>query len=250
MNRRLVRVVLVCLAVLGFPCRSPAPLVFRPGENWTYERPSDMEAAQVELDSSEPSYGGKTINAWLDEYGAGPGGYKPSPQADEALRHIGANVAPYLLLLLQSTNPPAKAQAMNATPPPASWDHWKAFLGFQTLGPLGKAALPELVKLAHKPDGTGRYSNLQGMKNMTLVAALAHNSSTYVAADDNRWNWGGLQRNTEPFLVDGDIAAWSLAAIGADSVPALTELLADSNSNLRVRAVLAACRTLGEDFLK
>ena len=38
MNRRLVTVwLLVVLGLVAFPSRSPAPLVYRPGEGWTYE---------------------------------------------------------------------------------------------------------------------------------------------------------------------------------------------------------------------
>lgn len=195
--------------------------------------------AQVELSSSDPSYGGKSLSSWLDAYGTGPGGYKPNPQADDALHHIGTDAVPYLLRLLYATNYTGKGKPFMAVTPPASWEHWKAFLGFQALGPLGEAAIPELVKLAHKPDGTGRYSNLQGMKNMTLVASIADNSSTYGAVDDPRRHQGGEERFTAPFLEDGDIAARSLAAIGADGVAPLVELLADPSPSLRVRAVQA-----------
>ena len=97
-----------------------------------------VAAAPAQLDWPEPSYGGKTTGAWLDEYGAGPGGYKPSPEADDALRHIGVSAAPRLLELLHATNSNPAAKI------PASWDHWKAYLGFQALGPLGKAAIPDL----------------------------------------------------------------------------------------------------------
>jgi len=187
----------------------------------------------------KPSYGGKSLSSWMDSYGAGPGGYKPNPQADDALHHIGTNAVPYLLRLLYATNYTSKDKPFMAVTPPASWEHWKAFLGFQALGPLGKAAIPELVKLAHKPDATGRYSNLQGMKDMTLVASVEDWSSTYGAVDDPRRHQGGLERFTEPFLEDGDIAAWSLAAIGADGVASLLELLADPSPSLRVRAVQA-----------
>jgi len=40
MNRWYIRILLVCLAVFLFPFRSPAPLIFRPGEGWSYESPS------------------------------------------------------------------------------------------------------------------------------------------------------------------------------------------------------------------
>ncbi len=44
MNRWYVRVALVLLAVLLFPFRSPAPLVYRPGEGRSYESPSGKVA--------------------------------------------------------------------------------------------------------------------------------------------------------------------------------------------------------------
>jgi len=37
MNRRLIGLLLVCFFIFGLPFRSPAPLVYRPGEGWTYE---------------------------------------------------------------------------------------------------------------------------------------------------------------------------------------------------------------------
>jgi outer membrane protein assembly factor BamD len=39
MNRFSTRVALILLAVFLFPYRSPAPLIYRPGEGWTYEMP-------------------------------------------------------------------------------------------------------------------------------------------------------------------------------------------------------------------
>ena len=37
MKRWLMQLSLVAVCVLAFPYRSPAPLVYRPGEGWTYE---------------------------------------------------------------------------------------------------------------------------------------------------------------------------------------------------------------------
>jgi outer membrane protein assembly factor BamD len=37
MNRRLLRLLLVMLGLLAWPLNCPAPLVYRPGEGWTYE---------------------------------------------------------------------------------------------------------------------------------------------------------------------------------------------------------------------
>jgi|GEM_PF-3395183 len=215
---------------------------------------------------AEPSYQGKTLSAWLDDYGAGPKGYKPSPQADEALRHIGTEAAPFLLELLHKTNTPAVDEelrqigdgTLNGTNTsnfiPASWFHWKAYLGFQALGPEGKSAIPDLTKLSHDdPDGISFYPSIGGMKRIDTVAALANNSSSYVTLGDsaafddgktirntNRVFFGDfVMRNTKPFLVDGEIAAWSLAAIGADAIPSLMELLDDPSPHLKQRAAEA-----------
>ena len=189
-----------------------------------------VAAAPAQPDWWEPSYNGKTVSEWLDEYGVGPGAYKPNPQADDALRHIGPNAVPDLLQLLYATNPNPAAQT------PASWDHWKAYLGFLALGPAGKLAIPDLVILANSSDATRSFfpNTIQEMKDIATVARWANNSTTYVAR-------GGRprSRSTSPFLVDGDIAAWSLAAMGADGVPPLVKMLANSNPLLKVRAIEA-----------
>jgi HEAT repeat protein len=189
---------------------------------------------------AEPSYQGKTLSAWLDDYGAGPGDYKPSPQADEALRQIGPEAVPYLLQLLHSTN---SADTNSPAPVPASWNHWKAYLAFQALGPLGKAAIPDLVKLAHdpsdqsNPSGTGMAPGVRFWKDTKMVAKFADASATYLAP--GQLPFRGTVSLIRAILVDGEIAAWSLAAIGADSVSPLMELLADPNPRLRCRAAVA-----------
>jgi len=46
MNRWSVRAILIVLGLLLFPFRSPAPLIFRPGEGWTYELPGSKGSWQ------------------------------------------------------------------------------------------------------------------------------------------------------------------------------------------------------------
>jgi outer membrane protein assembly factor BamD len=53
MNCWYIRVVLVCLAVFLFPFRSPAPLVYRPGEGWSYESPSGQADEWRKLRASD-----------------------------------------------------------------------------------------------------------------------------------------------------------------------------------------------------
>ncbi len=193
-----------------------------------------VAAAPAPVDWWEPSYNGKTLSSWLDEYGPGPGGYKPSPAADDAIRHIGVSAAPYLLQLLHSTNSDPAAKA------PASWDHWKAYLGFQALGPLGKAAIPDLVKLAHDPSDNSipGAPYIDFWRDTARVAEFADWSVTYDApAQPHKPR--GMIALSPPFLGDGEIAAWSLAAIGAESVPPLLEMLTNSTPHLRCRAEVA-----------
>jgi outer membrane protein assembly factor BamD len=68
MNRRLVCLLLILTCVLAFPFRSPAPLIYRPGEGWSYEpvgggggkwqRPrakEQLEVAQAAFDKKDYS---------------------------------------------------------------------------------------------------------------------------------------------------------------------------------------------------
>ena len=67
MNRRLIRLALILMCLLAFPFRSPAPLIYRPGEGWSYEpvgggvkwqRPrakEQLEVAQAAFDKKDYS---------------------------------------------------------------------------------------------------------------------------------------------------------------------------------------------------
>jgi hypothetical protein len=231
----------------------------------------------------EPWYHWKPLSSWLAKYGAGPGDYKPSPKADNALRQIGSNAVPYLLKLLHSTNshsyytfvgkdyqrgmspvwtPPAsavggrlKAWSINLrsrfqrVTVPASWDHWKAYLAFQALGSAGSSAIPDLVKLARDPDtnsspsNTGEAPPISFWKNDKYIPEFAAQSSTYLSHGYPVFSvsfFGSFDGYVpQPFLSDGEIAAWSLAAIGAESVPPLMEMLTNSNPQIRCRAAMA-----------
>lgn len=46
MTRWFVRLCCIIACVLAFPYRSPAPLVYRPGEGWTYEKPGETGSWQ------------------------------------------------------------------------------------------------------------------------------------------------------------------------------------------------------------
>src|SRR5436190_17921523 len=46
MTRWSVRLMLVVVCVLAFPYRSPAPLIYKPGEGWVYEKPGETGSWQ------------------------------------------------------------------------------------------------------------------------------------------------------------------------------------------------------------
>jgi HEAT repeat protein len=131
---------------------------------------------------------------------------------------------------------------------PASWDHWKAYLAFQALGSAGSSAIPDLVKLAHDPDANSSPSNtetppIRFWKDKKEILIFVAQSSTYLSHGSPvipiSVFLGGGGFVPQPFLSDGEIAAWSLAAIGPDSVPPLMEMLTNSNPQIRCRAAMA-----------
>jgi hypothetical protein len=240
----------------------------------------------VRIRWGEPHYHLMAISSWLAKYGDEPSNYQPSPDADLALRQLGSNAVPYLLELLHSTNSHSRytfifdadktprGLSRPWTPPasgvggplkawlaglnsrfqkvtiPASWDHWKVYLAFQALGTEGKAAIPDLVKLAGTPDansnpsGSGEAPPISFWKDNQRISTFVAQSSTYLPSSRPVFPAAAYVRYysgivPQPFLSDGEIAAWSLAFIGAEGVPPLTGLLTNSNPQIRCRAAIA-----------
>ena len=99
----------------------------------------------------EPWYRWRSLSSWLEVYGPGPRGYKPSPKADEALRHIGTNAVPHLLRRLHATNKMVQHNAIN-------------FLG--RFGPEAKAAVPKLVTLTTDQDSSVRENAFRALEKI------------------------------------------------------------------------------------
>jgi outer membrane protein assembly factor BamD len=85
MNRWSIRLLLIAFCIVAFPFRSPAPLLFRPGEGWVYEKPGtegkwsrtrakdQLEVAQAGFDKKDYSLALKaarrTVKQWpLSDY--------------------------------------------------------------------------------------------------------------------------------------------------------------------------------------
>ncbi len=70
MNRWSIRLALIIFCLVAFPFRSPAPLIFRPGEGWTYEKPGTegkwtRTRAKDQLDVAQAAFDKKDISLAL-----------------------------------------------------------------------------------------------------------------------------------------------------------------------------------------
>jgi len=70
MKRWLLCAMLACVLVVGFPFRSPAPWIYRPGEGWTYESPGGegkwrRTRAKDQLDVAEEAFNKKDYSLAL-----------------------------------------------------------------------------------------------------------------------------------------------------------------------------------------
>src|SRR5689334_2446308 len=69
MKRQFVWLLLAAVFVLGFPFRSPAPLIYRPGEGWTYEPVGEGKwtrtRAKEQLDVAQEAFDKKSYGLAL-----------------------------------------------------------------------------------------------------------------------------------------------------------------------------------------
>lgn len=109
------------------------------------------------LSPREPSYKGKSLRAWLQDYSLNFNlHYTTPPDADEAVRHIGTNAFPALLQMLRAKNSPLKTKfiellgrqdllKIGITP---AWEkNIRASLAFEALGAEATNAVPDLVQI-------------------------------------------------------------------------------------------------------
>src|SRR5216684_8004797 len=70
MNRGFIQILLIGLFLIAFPVRSPAPLIYRPGEGWTYEPVGgtakwQMPRAKDQLDVAQAAFDKKAYSLAL-----------------------------------------------------------------------------------------------------------------------------------------------------------------------------------------
>src|SRR5438034_2929764 len=125
--------------------------------------------------SREPVYQERPLSAWLKDLDYGQPSFRREavPQAEEAVRHIGANAVPFLVGMMRCKDSPFRKkmialcskQSFIKFPfrPPADTLQWRGALGIYSLGPVGKAAIPELINLL-----TNQHTWIRGRAAMAL----------------------------------------------------------------------------------
>jgi HEAT repeat protein len=110
----------------------------------------------------ENLYQGKSIRVWLERSTAGGPMAAPDTNDLQAIRQFGASIVPTLLEMARAKDSPLKhawielVRALPVRPFHLHTDveyHTMACTGFYALGPLGKDAVPDLVKLLDSTKG-------------------------------------------------------------------------------------------------
>ncbi len=197
----------------------------------------------------EPVYRGKQLSDWLAYYTDARSGTNQMPalQADDAVRHIGSNAVPTLLRMLRSRDSAigltlfsvaARQHLVTLHHTSAGELNLRALLAFRALGANGRAAVPDLVGIfREKRSLMSQASALRALGHIGPDAAAALPLLLQVAA--------GTNRPSERVLALQWAAIEALGRIGSQpgmTVPALTRLLDEPNSNTRFFAAQALGR--------
>jgi len=115
--------------------------------------------------TNEPSYHGKALSAWLEEYNQAGSMDKTGP-ASEAVRAMGQRTIPSLLGCLKAEDTPFKSKVLTLA---RRWHiHWlppprqeppnvaPALLAFKALGQTASPAIPQLLRMFENPKTTRR----------------------------------------------------------------------------------------------
>jgi hypothetical protein len=191
----------------------------------------------------EPSYQGKSLSVWLEDYrliteenyGSG---YRYSPQTIEALRNMGTNAIPTLLRILWMKDSPLKARLMGFLDrhawmkiklSPASDKNFAACEAFRVLGVEARTAVPELVRdFETNPSADSQSADAYALGCIGPAAADAIPSLLR-----------GLTSTNLPVRVDTAVALGHIHGKPEAVVPQLGRLLHDSNPVVRWCAAYA-----------
>jgi HEAT repeat protein len=228
--------------------------------------------AWLVLRPSEPEYQGRTLTSWLDQYELSSGtdehptlssltpeqereayqsALRQESDAKMAIQNIGTNAVPILLTWVSVHDSQLKSNVMVLTrrllpfvPHSSGEYHDKALVGFHLLGPLGKDAVPSLIKLLNSPYKDVRETAADGLGDIGPEAKAAVPFFVSLLNDSNRivrWdaaiNLGrihslpdlvvpALMKNLNPLNSSASSAIiMTLGEFGPDAKPAVPALL-------------------------
>lgn len=130
---------------------------------------------------SDPVYEGKHFSAWLEELALSPA-EKGSPEALNAVRHIGTNALPCMLNMLATKDSKIKKQIIKLARNQSFVSiHWRearfsrayASMAFDMFGPQAKPAVLGLVHLLKDSDDDVRRRALEALASIGPSASNA-----------------------------------------------------------------------------
>ena len=195
MIRRCLGLLLVVFCVVGVPFRSPAPLIYRPGEGWTYEpvggegkwrltRAKDqMEAAQAAFDKKAYSLALKsakrTVSVWpLSDYA--PQAQYLAGRSYEALGNQEKAFKAYQTLLEKFPKIPNYQEVLNRQFHIANLyfeGKWFKLWGTIPLPPWLAGQMDRTATMFEKVVKNGTYSEVAPQAQMNIAAAREKQSN-------------------------------------------------------------------------
>jgi HEAT repeat protein len=197
--------------------------------------------------SREPSYEGKSLSNWLQDWDnsfGSPGLAFPSDRvatAENAIRQMGSRSVPHLRKMLRTRDTAIRQKVVVFCldrpwipihfRPPAYRLQVRGLFGIRTLGPTAKAAVPELVTLLHSGEWTVRA---WAAGDLGKIGPEASAAVPDLVAD--------LGDKDEHVRAAACGALVSIGASKAVMLPALMPCLSDTNDAVFSTALEAASR--------
>ncbi len=194
----------------------------------------------------EPVYQGKKLGVWLDLYYSAYSGTSTVDwdSIDAAVRNLGTNCFPLLLRRLRTYDSPLKLKLLNlAAKVPfikvkhvdARFRNWEAALAFRALGDKGKDAVPKLQKIYEA--NISMDSRILTLQSLAAIGPAGEAAIPFLLAISNTTNASTANER--------DLRCEAISALGAIHaqpklvVPALTSMLGDPDSHVKLAAVFS-----------